>query len=50
MNASSLARIVLMATLMAGVVGGCSSDDVEKFFYAGGKVAYDSFKISQPQK
>lgn len=46
MSARSLARIVLMAALMAGFVGACSSRDVEKFFYVGGKVAYDSFKAS----
>ena len=46
MSARSLTRIVLMATLMTGFVGGCSSHDVEKFFYVGGKVAYDSFKAS----
>ena len=39
MGARSLARIVLMTALMAGIVGGCSSRDVEKFFYTGGKVA-----------
>lgn len=47
MGARSLARIVLMTALMAGIVGGCSSRDVEKFFYTGGKVAYDSFKLSK---
>lgn len=46
MSAHSLARIVLMAALMAGFIGACSSRDVEKFFYVGGKVAYDSFKAS----
>ena len=46
MSARSLARLVLMAALMAEFVGACSSRDVEKFFYVGGKVAYDSFKAS----
>lgn len=46
MSARSPVRIILMGALMAVFVGGCSSRDVENFFYVGGKVAYDSFKIS----
>ena len=46
MSAHSLARNVLMAALMAGFVGGCSSRDVERFLHVGGKIAYDSFKVS----
>ena len=46
MSARPLSRIVLMAALMAGFIGGCSNRDVESFFYVGGKIAYDSFKVS----
>jgi len=42
----------LAMALMALAAAGCSSSDIEKFFYAGGKIAYDSFRLSNqpPQK
>ena len=37
---------VFTVALMAQAAVGCSSSDIERFFHAGGKIAYDSFKLS----
>ena len=36
--------LVFTVALMAQAAVGCSSSDIERFFHAGGKIAYDSFK------
>ncbi len=43
--------MVLVVALTAPLFWGCSARDVEKAFYAGAKIAYDSLKISdQPSR
>ena len=38
--------VVFTVALMVQAAIGCSSSDIEGFFHAGGKIAYDSFKLS----
>jgi hypothetical protein len=37
---------VLAVALMAQFAAACSSADIEKFFFASGKIAYDSLRLS----
>ena len=37
--------VVFTVALMAQAAIGCSSSDIERFFHAGGKIAYDFFKL-----
>ena len=38
--------LVFTVALMVQAAVGCSSSDIERFFHASGKIAYDSFKLS----
>jgi hypothetical protein len=41
------ARGFLLAFLAAALLAGCTAGQVQEFFYAGGKVAYDSLRARQ---